>query len=168
MLCGCTCVFTPATEDSRFTPAEEVCGTGAQDNVHALLAAAAATAATAAVAAAAVVAVAAAAPAAVAAIAICTAAAAAVVLLLLLLLLLWSPPPCPACVMLHAMLHAMLYAKAFPALGSSGSFVSCGRTLARVTCGILWACSLGSSVSALTCTARSVMVDLTRESSSHP
>ena len=82
MLCGCTCVFTPATEDSRFTPAEEVCGTGAQDNVHALLAAAAATAATAAVAAAAVAAVAAAAPAAIAAIAICTAAAAAAVLLL--------------------------------------------------------------------------------------
>ena len=131
--------------------------------IHAI---AAATAAAVAVAVAAVAAVAAAAPAAVAAIAICTAAAAAAVLLLLLLLL-WSPPPSPACVMLHAMLHAMLYAKAFPALGSSGSFVSCRRTLARVTCGILWVCSLGSSVSALTCTAKSVMVDLTRESSSH-
>ena len=47
-------------------------------------------------------------------------------------------------------------------------FVSCRRTLARATCGILWACSLGSSVSALTCTAKSVMVDLPRESSSQP
>ena len=37
MLCGCTCVFTPATEDSRFTPAEEVGGTGAQDSVYMLL-----------------------------------------------------------------------------------------------------------------------------------
>ena len=26
MLCGCTCVFTPATEVSRFTPAEELVG----------------------------------------------------------------------------------------------------------------------------------------------
>ena len=73
----------------------------------AILAAAAATAAAAAVAAAAVAAVAAAAPAAAAAIAAATAAAAAVVLLLLLLSL-WSPPPSPACAMLHAMLHAML------------------------------------------------------------
>ena len=138
LLCGCTCVFTPATEDSRFTPAEEVDGTGAQDNVYMRYASCCcyATAAADAVAAAAVAAVAAAAPAAVAAIAASTAAAAAAVLLLLLLSL-WSPSPSPVCAMLHAMLHAMLYARAFPAQERSGSCVSRGRERASVMCGIL-------------------------------
>ena len=140
MLCGCTCVFTPATEGSRFTPAEEVGGTGAQDNVYmrysscCCYATAAADAVAAAAVAAVIAAIAAAAPAAVAAIAASTAAAAAAVLLLLSL---WSPSPSPVCAMLHAMLHAMLYARAFPAQERSGSCVSRGRERASVMCGIL-------------------------------
>ena len=161
MLCGCTCVFTPATEDSRLTPAEEVCGTGAQETGQCIHAIAAATAATAAVVAAAATAVAAAAPAAVAAIATSTIAAAAAVLLLLL-------SPSPACAMLHAMLHAILYARALGALGSSGSCVACMRVRVRGKGRMLWAGSSGSRALVLTCTAKFLMINLIRESSSWP
>ena len=155
----------PATDGLAFyVPRRRLVGQVLRTVHTCYLAAAAATAAAAAVAAAAVAAVAAAAPAAVAAIA---------ALLLLLLLLCCcccrcccSPSPSPACAMLHAMLHAMLYAKALGALGSSGSCVACMRVRARGKGRVLWAGSLGSRALALTCTAKSMMINLMRESSS--
>ena len=93
-------------------------------------------------------------------------AAAAAAAVLLLLLMPQSPLPPPACAMLHAMLHAMLYAKALGAFGSSGSCVACVRMRAQGKGRVLSAGSLGSMALALTCTAKSVMINLMRESSS--
>ena len=67
---------------------------------------------------------------------------------------------------MHSIAHLSKTELSFCALACSGIRVVCGHVRVRVMCGISWACPLDPSAPALTCTSKSMMEKLTRESSS--